>query len=229
MSGFFFTMKILIEGDSWGVGCWAGYDNKIYHPGLTQYLNEEGYSVDNWSTGGKRIYELLNQPINEYDYIFVFLPDPLRGFDEEAFRLINTYRGVLNTVIDIQKKYFDIWNNLNKKIHIIGCGFKAEKSIIQNYQNLEIVVPSMIEYLYPDFIHPPLQPGPWVNWIDSRFSLHDIDKFISGKNEHERTTSKEFKKYFAPDGYHMNHLAHKQLFEYIQNNIFNIKRSSREV
>lgn len=221
-------MKILIEGDSWGVGCWAGYDSKIYHPGLTQYLTEDGHDVVNRCSGGKRIYELFKEPIEEFDYVFVFLPDPLRGYSEEDFRKITTYRGVLNTVIEIQKKYFEIWNNLNKKIHIIGGGFKAEKSLIQNYSNLEIVIPSMIEYLYEGFIHPPLQPGPWINWIDQRFSLFDIDKFISDKEEHERTTSIEFKKYFDPDGYHMNHLAHKQLFDYIQNNIFNIKRSSRE-
>ena len=222
-------MKILIEGDSWGVGCWAGHDSIIYHPGLTQYLNEEGHSVDNWCTGGKRIYELFKQPIDEYDYIFVFLPDPLRGYSEEHFRKLTSFDEVVQTTREIQIKHFNEWNGLNKVIHLIGAGFKVDQSLIKDFVNLKIVVPSMIEYLFKDFIHPPLQPGPWVDWIDQRFSLYDIERFIKDKEEHERTLSKEFEIYFKPDGYHMNHLAHKQLFNYIQENIFNIKRSSRQV
>lgn len=212
-------MKILIEGDSWGVGCWAGHDNLVYHPGLSLYLTEDNYEVTNRSKGGKRIYELLDEPIDEFDYIFIFAPDPLRGFEEEEFRKYKSYNEVIALTHTLQDKYYSEWNALGKDLYMIGGGFKLEDSIISKYSNLHIVIPSMIEYLYPNFTHPPLQPGAWVNWIDNRFSLEDIDKFITGKDEHERTTSKEFELYFSPDGYHMNHLAHKRLFEYIKSTI----------
>ena len=43
-------MKIIIAGDSWGVGEWT--DGQRTHRGLEQYLSDAGHIVINLSRGG---------------------------------------------------------------------------------------------------------------------------------------------------------------------------------
>lgn len=90
-------MKVLLAGDSWGVGVWQKprvmiktiflRNNKtvwpgVIHKGLEYFLSLKNHDVTNISFGGAtnlQIYEsLLSQNLKQYDYIFVYYTNPLR-------------------------------------------------------------------------------------------------------------------------------------------------------
>jgi len=75
-------MKIIIAGDSWGIGEWT--DGQRTHRGLEQYLLDDGHSVINLSRGGMSnmsIIDALEQGLKEHkdaDRVIWFQTDPMR-------------------------------------------------------------------------------------------------------------------------------------------------------
>lgn len=103
-------MKILIAGDSWGVGVWqkpkvrshfikmGGFrvdQLGLIHQGLTYFLREKGHEIVNPSFSGAtnlQIYDLIktHNPDN-FDYTFVYYTNPLRdlykNFESADYKL----------------------------------------------------------------------------------------------------------------------------------------------
>lgn len=78
-------MKILIVGDSWGIGEWNPECTKILHHGLTYYLNQDEHTVTNISHGGISNLDIVNR-LNHYFNRCQELPDLVLVFQTEYSR-----------------------------------------------------------------------------------------------------------------------------------------------
>lgn len=224
--------KILIAGDSWGCGEWGNYsaveplfsgrNHAITHLGLEQYLIDDGHEVHNLSKGGlsnnSTVINIQDNLHHNYDYIFWFQTDPVRDilrWDQEKSKWFNTFDHlVLMQEIDLRRVYKNL-NQLNTKIHCIGGCSKLDVDRMQDYSNLIPFIPSVIEFLIPNFRHPKIWfTGDWVLNLDEKWDLKTLDIII-----HERKqmmSLPKISKYFHLDGGHPDREGHKVIFEHIK-------------
>ena len=231
-------MHICIFGDSWGCGEWGNdpitdqYLNT--HRGLEQYLLEKGHDVTNLSKPSSsmlKAHSILDYALSNPEYktdsidlYFWFKTDPLRNFKPpigQGYEHYFTSKGKM-TVEDLivtKDEQTDIsykkLNELGITIHSIGGVSKLNLDLMNKYSNLIPYIPSMIEFLIPDYEHPILCPSEWFNHVNDRqFDLESLDKLLDCKRRFG-TLRQKHHTLFWPDGAHPNRYGHKILFEKI--------------
>jgi len=213
-------MKFCIAGDSWGCGEWG--DDKqgqytVLHAGLEFFLKQhhEVVNLSKGATGNKFAVTQLTSVLhnNKFDYVFWFQTEPLRDtthlFYESHLpfdRLVEEGRRQLDTV------YCEL-NRLGVKIHCIGgCG-KLDLALLARYPNLIAYIPSVTEWLEPDYVHPVVWVSQWGKLINRQLDINSLDELVECKKMQDSLS--EYKKYFWPDGKHLNRVGHQVLFDKI--------------
>ena len=80
-------MKVLLMGDSWSVGCWRTLNNRnrVYHRGITHYLESAGHSVEVLGQGGShnptQLRSLQSHSQLDHDLIVWIWTDAVREYD----------------------------------------------------------------------------------------------------------------------------------------------------
>jgi hypothetical protein len=165
-------MKILINGDSWGVGEWGlnlaenlVKDPKLpalTHRGLEHYFKEKGHEVVNISKGGGSNFGSLknfnNLENKDYDFIFWFQTDFLRddrhftkAFPKKSVKWVGfTWDLINNHKRHYYREFYSKLNSYNKTIYLMGGANKINLEIISGYKNLVPIIPCISEFLLPD-------------------------------------------------------------------------------
>lgn len=160
--------KILLAGDSWGVGTFlrSGESYKPTGIGLESILSEKGYRVTNVSQAGASNREIvdsiLDQDLNLFDIIIFLQTDPFRDHQQVEIPEDNdSWKRALNqNFIDSLTEYnsldmyfYDYFNrlyselsSLNKPIICIG-GHSVLHPCILEYKNLISEIPSVTQLL----------------------------------------------------------------------------------
>jgi len=140
----------------------------VTHLGLQLYLSELGHVVLNLSSGGLGPDNILGElnartDLHTFDYIFIFVPYFTRdmrykGIKEEDWRypyIIENFEDIkideLSNNFNLYKKeLYTRYNTLAKdngvKFLLIGGSQKLSEKDFKDYDNLECVVPSMLEH-----------------------------------------------------------------------------------
>lgn len=216
--------KLLIEGDSWGKGAWhedpVTGEYETYHDGFAKYAEIHHFEVDLQARGGRQLKNFFTEPkygLQAYHSVVAFITEPLRYYN---LKYINTYEELIAFQKTILLEHLDRFNNLGNKIYLLGGVYKLDEEMIAPFDNLEVLIPSITEFLYPDFKHPEV-------WLDQMIldSLGDIpeellDKLLYQNELRDNMASDHYKELFYPDGYHPNHLAIKKVYDYFINKVF---------
>lgn len=216
--------KIIIAGDSWGVGEWDRAPDRvthiINHQGLEQYFKDTGYNVINLSKGGYSNTQSIAPLPKESDSVIIWIQtDPLR--DLRPYDRFKEKFQSYQTLLDIQKELltttYSILNKLGKIYCIGGCS-KLDLDLIKEFENLIPIIPSVPEFLLPNYIHPKIWFSDWYELVDRQFDIDSIDKLLYNKKIQDSLADSW--EYFQPDGKHPNRHGHKKIFEYLNENIF---------
>lgn len=217
--------KLLIEGDSWGRGAWhtepLTNEYRPYHDGFAKYAEMDGLEVDLLASGGKRLGDFFKARryvhFKTYDYIVAFITEPLRHYN---LKYISSYDQLIALQKTILLEYLKQFNDFDAKVYLLGGVHKLDEEMIAPFKNLEVLIPSVSEFIYPDYTHPEV-------WVDTTMldSLGDIseellDKLLYQKELRDNMASEKYKELFYPDGYHPNHIAIKNLYDYFTNKVF---------
>lgn len=231
--------SFLIIGDSWGCGEWQHHSAisppapppGILHKGLEQYLIDAGHLVQNHSIGGSSNYQsisiLKSLDLYKFNNIIWFQTDPIRDVADDPdlvdyrtfFNEINSYQRVVEFQKELLLKTYSKLNALGFKILCIGGCSKLDLDLIKSFPNLNPIIPSVIEFLIPDFNHPEtwFSGSRWYLHIDRQFSIDCIDKFLYNKQlQHDL---EKYPDLFWPDGRHPNRNGHRKIFEYLNENL----------
>ena len=238
-------MKILISGDSWGKGEWAHNDNGVYgntHPGLEMFLRDSGHEVYNISEGATNLYQALDKfdgvvnddfsfiqylnvpyqtvpKLDEYDYILLFVTDFFRGdptLFEDFWIINNNKENVLNRFNQNKHYFLSKLNTYGVKIHLLGGLSKIHHDDVRDYENLEVLIPSVIDLLAPDIGAYEVFFNDALNSIYSSIP-DDLDPDYVDYVYGEVTKIDGLKKnpFFSGDGRHPNRIGYKVLCEEI--------------
>jgi hypothetical protein len=227
-------MKILIGGDSWGMGEWEWKEDvkkyKLNHKGLEQYFIEDGHEVTNVSSAGTSNLHSLHDLIVEtdkqnYNYCFWFQSDEIRDLRPYNFfeKNITSYDELIKqSDIQLEIVYRFIAIKCKVPVYMIGGCSKVKTNIIdKSYKNIIPFIPSVTEFLLKNYKHPDVWCSDWINNISKDFK--DIDKLLEQKKIQDNLALEPL---FIPDGGHPNRYAIKKLYDYIcselsiQSNIF---------
>jgi hypothetical protein len=138
----------------------------VTHLGLQLYLSELGHTVLNLSSGGYSPYNIFGElnarkDLHTFDYIFIFVPLFGRDMREKGNRegdwrytiknwKIKSEDELINKFNLYKKELYTRYNTLAKdngvKFLLIGGSQKINEKDFKDYDNLECVVPSMLEH-----------------------------------------------------------------------------------
>ena len=216
---------ILIGGDSWGCGEWNWLTKRKYgvsHPGLEQYLVNDGFSVVNCSQGNstnkesiERVAHQLN--LGDYDHTVWFQSDPLRDLRPYANfnSQFNSYQQLLEYSNKLLNSHYKMLNQLDNKVICIGGCSKLD-SDIGNYENLIPAVDSMIELLLPNFSAPTVWCSDWIHAVDTSINETLLDRLLVDKKTQDQIGDESI---FKPDGFHPNRDGHRILYEVVKEHL----------
>lgn len=195
-------MKILINGDSWGVGEWGlNYVENLVkdpklpgltHRGLEHYFKEKGYEVFNISKGGEsnlgslEIFDNLEN--KDFDFIFWFQTDFLRddpqftrAFPRVSLNKVNYSWDLINKHKKIYyREFYSKLNSRNKTIYLLGGTNRIDVNMISNYKNLVPIIPCISEFLLPEInFDNDIRFGGWT--VESYHEPNEVQKFVSNK------------------------------------------------
>ena len=171
---FVVTNKLILFGDSWTKGVWATQDNEItcIHPGMSEYLNNAGYTVSNMGRAGASLWQILygvftylnfNQSYIAHEdvKIIVFQTDAARRQGADAFQV--DYNLILRKSVDTQDFYKrileifyiklnEIAEQFNVKIYVSGgiTDLNLQLFTMNNFSSLHVLCESWIKLLYPE-------------------------------------------------------------------------------
>jgi len=220
-------MKILIGGDSWGCGEWGNHNGNycVLHKGLAQYFRDDGYSVVNTSEGGSSNKESITRLKNTLDFkpdfIIWLQSDPMR--DNRPYTNLHEYAPTYEKLIELHNQILESnykkLDSFNKKIYILGGCSKINLDLIEKYKNLIPIIPSIPEFLFPDFKH----PQTWISdWVIENLNNKLLASLLKNKNlQDELWDDPKYAYYFQPDGHHPNRYGILKVYEYIKNIIVN--------
>jgi len=217
-------MKILIGGDSWGVGEWPQETN---HRGIWQYFEEDGHEVIMKSIPGEsnktsisHMCDFINQNYN-YNYVFWFQSDPLRNlrpYDDFGNTIKNYDDLITQSNFLLDESYKELNDRTNCKIYCIGGCSKLNIDLISKYENLIPFVESLTELILVDYKHPEIWCSDWINHIE-KLNESTIDFLLPNKMKQDSLSEvEEYRKYFWPDGNHPNRHGHRVLYDFILKN-----------
>ena len=247
--------KIFICGLSWVRGEWSPTQPVIIHKGLEQYFIDRGYTVINKSrprSFHSQILDMLAQELEskytDGDIIFFVQTDPMldvihpesvelgiKRTVEQSVSLPKLTKKILDagglknliklTQEQIYAKVDSIAKKYNTVIHCIGGSYNINTTIIEQFSNLNPIVPSWVNLLvgqykeYHDLVNQPDFGiiNTWgMGYLDvSQFSpelAKQVDKEMSTLTANRVILNELI---FHPDGNHPNREGHKMLFDYL--------------
>jgi len=215
-------MKILIGGDSWGVGEWPQETN---HRGIWQYFEEGGHEVVIKAVPGESnktsISHMCNYVNGNYDYVFWFQSDPLRDlrpYDDFGNTIKNYDDLITQSNILLDKNYKELNDRSDCKIYCIGGCSKLNMELISKYKNLIPFIESLTELILVDYKHPEIWHSDWIDYVE-RLDESVIDFLLPNKMKQDSLSEvDEYREYFWPDGSHPNRYGHKVLYDFILKN-----------
>jgi hypothetical protein len=215
-------MKFCIAGDSWGCGEWGAEEGRytILHTGLEFFLKQQ-HQVRNLSQGAASNNFAIGQLTqalqhDKFDHIFWFQTDPLRDITSLFYEKNLTFDRLLEENHRQMDTVYRALNNLGVEIHCIGGCSKLDLDLMKLYPNLIAYIPSVTEWLEPDYVHPVIWTSWWEKLIVRQLDVDSLDKLVDCKKMQDSLA--KYKKYFQPDGAHPNRTAHKMLFDKISKN-----------
>jgi len=195
--------------------------SKIIHLGLQQFFTDIGYEVINLSIPGSSNKHTI-QKIKEFVTIsndeFVIL-----WIQTDALRDLRPYKNFKETfqtydqIIDWQRnQLYETYKELNsfkRKIICLGGVSKIHLDLIRDFNNLDPVIPSIIEWLIPNFTAAALNFSDWTDLIGRQFSITDLDRLVYAKKIQDAVY--DYPDVFYPDSVHPNLKAHKMIFDFL--------------
>jgi hypothetical protein len=216
--------SIMIMGDSWACGEWAGHDTAhvVTHPGTRQYLRQRGHDVISVARGGHgnatqvdrlRVYtEDPGRPTP--DHIIWFLSDPCRDIPHTAIaRTMRDYRAQRDLLL---RRQFDRVAHL--PMALIGGVAPVPAWVDQEYPGFTTLVPDLRRWLLPHanpcevlcrtWRYPECDPGLLSHWEQQErtLTLHEARARQPTTAEHQ---------WFWPDPIHPNRAAHLRLVDHV--------------
>lgn len=200
-------MKILVTGDSWGVGEWQTGKNfpVVTASPFCVYL-EEGNWVTNVSSPGSRNFtamERVDQALEDIDYdvIIVVVSDPLRDLRhceaDEIAPAMESLESFLSKIRSLHHKYYQQLAAHNVPVILLGGICDLDLDAAGRYDNIIPLMPSLRTWFDPD-----APRGPYLTIQASL--LENIRK------EKDITPSPDILE-------HMNHIEGTVLFDYFRN------------
>jgi hypothetical protein len=214
--------NICITGDSWGCGEWDKINKKysVSHKGLEEYLKQDGFNVLNLSkpsASNLGAYEKLKTvQISNFDLILFFHTDPCRDFQHTTSKInLSTY---LQKAEEAMQAHLLRLNQLGSKIYLIGGHSKIEKSNTSNFQNLHVLIPSVIEFLCPNISQSYYCRNDFLDLIVEHYSSDkEFINFIHDEwtKQNLLYTSEDPRvlNYFHPNKIHANRNAHREIYK----------------
>ncbi len=192
-------MRILLAGDSWGLGVWGLVNNeyKLVHPGIDHYMRLDGHDVVNISQAGTNnmmMYRKLVHTLkydSAFDKIFYIQTDIVRdipnNFAEFENKWFNNYEHLISLINEKLDELYHSLNSLGKPIYMLAGCSTVNQSLLSKYKNLICTIPSILKFLHPECQNPEFWTDPkWINKLDDKWDLDTLDKII----EQEKLTRK---------------------------------------
>jgi hypothetical protein len=215
--------KILIGGDSWGLGEW---DCKATlpepsHPGLEQYLLDDNFDVVNVSIAGGSNLESVARLKIEFDqgpvdHVIWFQSDPIRDFRpyHDFNQVFVSYEKLLEESAKMLESSYDSLNKFGVQLLCIG-GCSKLHADIKNYDNLIPAVPSMIELLYPSYTAPEVWISDWNSCLDRSTNIDLLDGLARSNKLQWGLRHLSF---FKKDPNHPDRHGHRVLYNFLRKN-----------
>jgi hypothetical protein len=215
--------NICIIGDSWACGEWGWNEItgefQLCHNTL-ELLFDQNHKVKNFGEVGASNSAIIKQlkkalTTDNFDYIFCFQTDPLRCLRPyDWFVDVKlTFEDLVKENYNQTKNFYKALNNLNVQVYCIGgCG-KINVELMSQYPNLLPYIPAVTEWLEPTYTHPELWASDWQHAVNNQFDLDSLDKLLECKKMQDQLET--YRKYFWPDGRHLNRLGNNMLFDKI--------------
>ena len=232
-------LDLLIMGDSWGLGEWGGDPVGRYgilHGGLGQYATEAGYAVENISRPAdcnrSQVDDLLAR-LERVDLPFPsniiwFVTDPLRDLqvlsaarvEDDALAMF--FRSVVD-VNDLCKRRDDLLLAQFRRlchldIGLLGGPYPIDSHLLSDLPNLHLVCPNLTQWLAPGSANADTayvtRTWQWRNMARPLWEHYLELEGIGAEHRHraEHLVHTPEHRYFWPDGYHINRLAHRRVF-----------------
>ena len=214
-------MRVMILGDSWSVGCWHEQDNRnqVYHRGISQYLEDQGHTVEMMGRGGSHnVTQLLQlQSYIDLDYdLYIWLwTDCLREYDwyqTHQQGIHNIYDIHRNTELYVQSEIErfkpDIWDRM------VMIGGNAPLMTEWPCTHMRSWCEEM-GYIPSGQDHPTVDPVNWrdfVNWCTGKLTVGNRDYADSPEFSHVHQMWSRFIRPFSHDHkkHHMDFLQRSQ-------------------
>lgn len=227
-------MHIVTCGDSWSSGEWEGNANGhvVTHNGVNLYLQEDGHQIHNIHRFSNKdsisaLVEYLT--FNSPDIIFYFFTDPFRDLIdplnncsfidfEYLAKDVNSFLNLHQKLLNKSLKKLD---KLNRKIYVLGG---CQRLIKQKYKNIEIIVESVSELIDENYVHPNFWDSGWSSLIKFQNLEKKFFYFIEEQHKLQWNMDKDkYAEFFRPDGLHPNRKGHLKLYNYIKENVSELK------
>jgi len=237
---------IVIAGDSWACGEWRGYG--ISHPGLTQYLTDQGYLVINLGKpGGSNIHSAdridnfltVSKHLNT-SHVFVFQTEWIRDvkLENEKNLVEDIATGYSSLKMRLMNRFYYKLSKISQQtktpIHLIGgCSDTIWlDSFSQEYPGLSVCCQSLTNLLLngnhriDDPIHALMAKHSEkdIAYLKKNLDSKDLELLLDDidKGNQRITTWNQQKSFFWPDGGHANQTAHSILFKFLKTQIPNL-------
>lgn len=218
-------MRILIAGDSWGCGAWepGEVENRISHPGLEQFLKDDGHQVTNISFGGSCLpnidfsLDCQNQQNQKYDLVFVFVTNSFRHIKQKNFwSKKNSYEKYLKLHNSILKNFVKKINQYDiGPIYLLGGLSKVSANHVKRTA-IKIAIPSILELIVPG------SKQYEMFFQEHLFSLskYNVNKKLLKKVYEQELIWNQYgdHKMLQPDRAHPNQEAHYKIYEFLKSN-----------
>lgn len=219
-------MKILIAGDSWGLGEWSEVEGNT-HPGLESFLKHDGHTVTNISLGGAGLNTIASQLINfnrknkksaRHDLVFVFVTNSVRDLGKKDFwNKKKTYKDYLE-IHDSNLTNFTKTINQAKvgPIYLLGGLSKVDKKHVKD-TNVKIAIPSILELIIPESS----QYDMFFYEHMSSLTQKNINKPMLQKVYEQDLIWQKYREHILlqPDKAHPNRIAHYKIYEHLKNEV----------
>jgi len=239
-------MRVMLVGDSWGCGEWNFNSSGILHPGLEQYLREDGHEVHNISRGSISNLDIVHRISDYYqrhnkqslDLILVFQTEYSRDFKHNKMQEdfgVNDWEN-LKEIKDLQNQWIErfyfrlseISIRFSVPIKIIGgCSDTIYfDDMSKDYPGCDIVCQSFTNLILfdDDRISDPVFS--WyskssADLVEKLYKILPMESVNNLVNEIDRGFErecllKENPTFFYPDGKHPNRIGHRILFDFLK-------------
>jgi hypothetical protein len=214
-------MRFLITGDSWSQGEWdttpTGY--RTTHTGVQQYLIDDGHEVLNVGRGGYNNLESFAAVSDlQFDHVIFFYTDPLRQAQEHEIAYKLPFDIITAHNIDLCDNFEKLKQKTNCKITVIGGCAKFTAVT----QTVDFLVPSISELLVANFHDSEfMTSGEWEQHFFKHESKFDVEQktqwlTVMTKAGEKYSVWNQHKKYFWPDGLHVNRHGALILYQHLQ-------------